>query len=65
MGHPPPGWLGIVPTIRAEAHFNGRVVRCFAQRPINAHALLDANPGWVLLSVAEVDALEEFWLEQK
>ena len=41
MRHPLGGWLGTVPPIRAEAHFDGRVVRCFAQRPKNAYALLE------------------------
>jgi long-chain acyl-CoA synthetase len=41
MRHPLRGWLGTVPAIRAEAHFDGRIVRCFAQRPKNAYALLE------------------------
>jgi long-chain acyl-CoA synthetase len=34
------GWLGPVPEMRAEVHFDGRVVRCFVDRPKSAHALL-------------------------
>jgi acyl-CoA synthetase (AMP-forming)/AMP-acid ligase II len=37
-----PAWLGAVPAMRAEAHFDGRVVRCFASRPRSAYALLEA-----------------------
>jgi long-chain acyl-CoA synthetase len=36
-----PAWLGIVPPTRAEVHFGGRVVQCFADRPRSAHALLE------------------------
>src|SRR5262249_30086327 len=35
-----PGWLGAVPSLRAERHFGDRVVRCFAPRPKSAYALL-------------------------
>jgi acyl-CoA synthetase (AMP-forming)/AMP-acid ligase II len=35
-----PGWLGPIPPIRSEVHFDGRVVRCFADRPPSVHALL-------------------------
>lgn len=35
-----PGWLGVVPAMRAERHFDDRVVRCFAVRPTSTHALL-------------------------
>lgn len=45
---PPPAWLGAVPARRAERHFDGRVVRCFAVRPTSIFALLAdavrANP---------------------
>ena len=45
---PPPAWLGAVPAMRAERHFDGRVVRCFAVRPTSTFALLGdavrANP---------------------
>jgi acyl-CoA synthetase (AMP-forming)/AMP-acid ligase II len=48
MIEPPSAWLGRVPPIRSEAHFDGRVVRCFATRPRSAYALLErtaaANP---------------------
>lgn len=33
-------WLGSVPDIRREVHFDARVVRCFVQRPKSTHALL-------------------------
>jgi long-chain acyl-CoA synthetase len=33
-------WLGSLPEMRAERHFDGRVVRCFASRPISAFALV-------------------------
>ena len=35
-----PGWLGTVPAMRAEQHFDGRVVRCFDVRPKRTFALL-------------------------
>ena len=41
MQRPSPAWLGTVPTMRAETHFDGRVVRCFADRPRSAHTLLE------------------------
>ena len=41
MRQPPSGWLGNVPPTRAEVHFDGRLVRCFAERPKSAHALLE------------------------
>jgi acyl-CoA synthetase (AMP-forming)/AMP-acid ligase II len=48
MRHPQSGWLGAIPPTRSEVHFDGRVVRCFAERPRSAYALLDeavaANP---------------------
>jgi len=34
------GWLGVVPAVRTERHFDDRVVRCFAVRPTSTHALL-------------------------
>ncbi|MGE0852770.1 MAG: class I adenylate-forming enzyme family protein [Hyphomicrobiaceae bacterium] len=34
-------WLGSVPPMRSEAHFDGRVVRCFIDRPRSAYALLE------------------------
>src|SRR5262245_1623915 len=37
-----PGWLGVVPAIRAERHFGDRVISCFAVRPKSMHALLAA-----------------------
>jgi long-chain acyl-CoA synthetase len=44
----PAPWLGAVPTVRAERHFGGRIVRCFADRPKSTFALLtyavSANP---------------------
>ena len=47
---PSPAWLGTVPPTRAETHFDGRVVRCFADRPRSAYALLEdalaRNPRW-------------------
>jgi long-chain acyl-CoA synthetase len=36
----PPAWLGTVPALRAERHFDGRVVRCFAERPKSTYTLL-------------------------
>ena len=36
----PPAWLGAVPAMRAERHFGGRVMRCFASRPKSTFALL-------------------------
>ena len=36
-----PAWLGVVPPTRAEVHFGGRVVQCFADRPRSTHALLE------------------------
>ena len=33
-------WLGPVPAMRHERHFEGRVVRCFAERPGNVNAML-------------------------
>ena len=48
MRFAPPGWLGTVPPMRREVHFGGRIVRCFADRPRSAYALLaraaTANP---------------------
>ena len=41
MSHTPPAWLGVVPPMRAEVHFGGRVVRCFVDRPQSAYALLE------------------------
>ena len=41
MRQPPSGWLGNVPPTRAEVHFDGRLVRCFSERPKSAHALLE------------------------
>ena len=40
--HTPPDrpWLGPVPAIRYERHYDDRVVRCFAERPRNAYDLL-------------------------
>src|SRR5262245_11661708 len=35
-----PAWLGPFPQIRSEAHFDGRVVRCFAERPHCVHTML-------------------------
>jgi long-chain acyl-CoA synthetase len=35
-----PAWLGTVPPIRSEVHLDGRIVRCFADRPRSAYALL-------------------------
>src|SRR5262245_35349089 len=44
-----PGWLGVVPVIRAERHYGDRVMRCFVVRPKSMHALLAAavatDPG--------------------
>jgi long-chain acyl-CoA synthetase len=44
-----PVWLGAVPPMRSEVHFDGRIVRCFVDRPRSAHALLEEalarNPG--------------------
>ena len=31
-----------LPAIRREAHFNDRVVRCFAERPHSLHAMFEA-----------------------
>ena len=49
MKDSPSAWLGTVPPTRLETHFDGRVVRCFAERPRNAYALLQRavarNPG--------------------
>jgi O-succinylbenzoic acid--CoA ligase len=33
-------WLRPIPEIRSEAHFDGRVVRCFAERPRSVHTML-------------------------
>lgn len=33
-------WLGKVPDMRAEQHFDGRVVRCFVERPRSTFSLL-------------------------
>ena len=33
-------WLGTVPAMRAERHFDGRIVRCFAARPRSTFDLL-------------------------
>lgn len=41
MQRPRPGWLGVVPPMRAEVHFGGRVVQCFAERPRSAYAMLE------------------------
>ncbi len=35
-------WLGVVPWMRGERHFDGRVVRCFADRPLGFDAMLRA-----------------------
>jgi acyl-CoA synthetase (AMP-forming)/AMP-acid ligase II len=35
------GWLGEVPGTRVEMHFDGRLVRCFTERPRSGHALLE------------------------
>jgi long-chain acyl-CoA synthetase len=47
-GQKPPAWLGAVPALRAEMHFDGRAVRCFAERPKSTYTLLAealaANP---------------------
>ena len=40
MAETPRAWLGAVPETRHERHFDGRVVRCFPDRPRNAYALL-------------------------
>src|SRR5262249_8872443 len=40
LARPQAAWLGTVPTMRAERHFDGRVVRCFAPRPTSTFALL-------------------------
>jgi len=67
-----PGWLGVVPALRAERHFDDRVVRCFAVRPTSTHALLaDAaatNPdgeavvcGDERLSYRCLDAIVNWW----
>src|SRR5262249_25761322 len=40
LAQPQSAWLGTVPTMRAERHFDGRVVRCFADRPTSTYALL-------------------------
>ena len=37
-----PGWLGVVPAIRAERHFGDRVISCFAVRPKSMHELFAA-----------------------
>jgi long-chain acyl-CoA synthetase len=36
----PTAWLGTVPLMRAERHFDGRVVRCFTERPRHTFDLL-------------------------
>ncbi len=36
-------WLGTVPAMREERHFGGRVVRCFADRPVGFDAMLRAS----------------------
>jgi acyl-CoA synthetase (AMP-forming)/AMP-acid ligase II len=58
-------WLGSVPSMRSEAHFGDRVVRCFADRPKSTHALLaDAlarNPdGEAIVCGAERLTYREF-----
>jgi acyl-CoA synthetase (AMP-forming)/AMP-acid ligase II len=40
LSQPQSAWLGPVPTMRTERHFDGRVVRCFADRPTSTYALL-------------------------
>jgi long-chain acyl-CoA synthetase len=40
MSEAQPAWLGPVPSMRSEAHFGDRVVRCFVDRPKSTHALL-------------------------
>ncbi len=35
-----PGWLGPIPPMRSEVHLDGRVMRCFAERPRSTSALL-------------------------
>jgi acyl-CoA synthetase (AMP-forming)/AMP-acid ligase II len=40
-----PRWLGPIPQVRSEVHFDGRVVRCFADRPPSMHALLAEAVG--------------------
>src|SRR5688572_16986173 len=39
LGHPT-AWLGTVPLMRAERHFDGRVVRCFTERPRHTFGIL-------------------------
>lgn len=37
-------WSGVeLPVIRREAHFRDRLVRCFADRPVSVHAMLEAS----------------------
>lgn len=36
-------WLGDIPRMRGERHFDGRVVRCFAERPVGFDAMLRAS----------------------
>jgi len=62
MRQPPSGWLGYVPLTRAEAHFDGRLVRCFAERPKSAHALLEeAVIGNPAMNSRHPDHLFEFF----
>jgi acyl-CoA synthetase (AMP-forming)/AMP-acid ligase II len=43
MDNRSPAWLGTVPPTRFETHFDGRVVRCFVERPRSAYALLECG----------------------
>ena len=40
MSKGPPIWLGTLPEMRCERHFDDRVVRCFATRPKSTFALV-------------------------
>src|SRR5688572_6623758 len=68
----PPAWLGPVPATRWERHFDGRVVRCFIERPESTYALLAdavaANPhgqaivcGKTRLSYREFQGIVVAW----
>jgi long-chain acyl-CoA synthetase len=52
-----PEWLGTVPAMRSEQHFDGRVLRCFSARPKSSYALLAeavaANPNGEALVCGE------------
>ena len=52
-----PEWLGTVPAMRSEQHFDGRVLRCFSARPKSSYALLaeavTANPNGEALVCGE------------